>query len=172
MSSIVSYLSRTHNNYLQINVPEIESLINDLITDCSQQKKNIELLKNFFNEYKTEITEHIAREEDGIYPYALEIEKAFDEKKISNDLIEQMNKYSITDYVNEHDDIEEKLYDLKNIIIKYLPPTKNPDLCNKILSKLFNLEKDLNDHSRIEEKVMVPKIIKMEKEILSRFKAN
>ena len=74
-----------------------------------------------------------------------------------------MEKYTISDYQQEHEDVEEKLYDLKNIIIKYLPSTLNTDGYNSILIKLFKLENDLNEHSRIEEKVIIPKVLEMEK---------
>lgn len=166
---IIDYLRKAHTNYLEDSIPHIEELINILIKDSTFQKQNLQLLKNFFNEYKKEITDHINREEKEVYPYALYIEEAFENLNINADIIDKMKTYSINNYINEHDNIEEKLYDLKNIIIKYLPPPKNNDLCNRILTKLFNLEKDLNDHSRIEEKVMVPKIKKMEEKLLSRY---
>ncbi len=166
---IIDYLRKAHDNYLQVSVPQIEELINSLVEDCSYQKENIELLKKFFNEYKKEITEHINREEKVVYPYALKVENAYENTKQVYALIDQMKNYSMKDYITEHDNIEEKLYDLKNIIIKYLPPPKNNDLCNRILIKLFNLENDLNDHSRIEEKAMVPKVIKMENELMSKY---
>ena len=79
-----------------------------------------------------------------------------------------MENYSIDIFKNEHDNIEEKLFDLKNIIIKYLHQPKDEKLCNKLLYELFNLEQDLNDHSRIEDKVLVPKIREMEKIIIQR----
>lgn len=165
---IVDYLLKAHNNYLVDSIPQIEELINIMIKDSTYQIESFQLLKNFFNEYKKEITDHINNEENEVYPYALQVEEAFENLNTNAEVITKMETYSIDDYINEHDNIEEKLYDLKNIIIKYLPPPKNNDLCNRILTKLFNLEKDLNDHSRIEEKVMVPKITKMEEKLLSK----
>ena len=78
-----------------------------------------------------------------------------------------MTEYSINDYYDEHDDIEEKLFDLKNILIKYLPQQKESDIINKLLINLFMLEQDINYHSRIEDKVLVPKVAAIEKELLN-----
>ena len=73
-----------------------------------------------------------------------------------------MKSYSIMDYEDEHDNVEEKLFDLKNLIIKYLPAPKNELTSYKILLELFELEKDLREHARIEDMILVPKVEAME----------
>ncbi len=165
---ITNYLQKTHSDYHQIKVPEIELLIEEMVDTCFTQKDNIVLLKKFFNDYKNELLNHTQREEEVVFPYTLAIEKAYNSENIDKSIIKLMNTYSIDIFQNEHDNIEEKLFDLKNIIIKYLPQPKNSKLCNKLLYELFYLEKDINDHSRIEDKVLVPKIREMEKAILLR----
>jgi len=79
--------------------------------------------------------------------------------------LKQVTTYSITDYEEEHENVEEKLFDLKIIILKYLPPTTDQNLCFTILQELFILEKDLNEHARIEDTILVPKVEEMESEI-------
>ena len=172
VSFIVKYLKKTHSFYLEKKIPLIENFIEALISGCNTNNKtNLKLVDQFFQGYKNELINHIDREETKVQPYVLEIEQAFKEQVLSESLWKKMNSYSIDDFEHEHDNMEDKLFDLKNIIIKYLPPIQNKDLCNNILFELFRLEADLNDHARIEDKVMVPKIRMMEKELLKR-KAN
>lgn len=159
---ILDYLIKTHEYYLNFEVPEIENLINELIKTCKIKKDNLLLLKSFFREYEKELEAHIKREDEMVYPYIRHLEKFVYEDDPANDLKEKINKYSIEEFANEHDNVEEKLFDLKNIIIKYLPPPKDSNLCNLILSRLFELEKDLNDHARIEDKILIPKVIQLE----------
>lgn len=166
---ITDYLQKTHDYYHKLKVPEIEHLIEEMVDSCYTQKENIVLLKKFFNDYKQELLNHTRREEKIVFPYTLAIEKAYNSEESDNSVIELMETYSIEIFQNEHDNIEEKLLDLRNIIIKYLPQPKNSRLCNKLLYELFNLEQDINDHSRIEEKVLVPKIREMEKIITKKF---
>lgn len=162
----IDYLQNTHKYYLEEKVPEIEGLINNMAQNCQLDKKNIDVLNNFFNVYKQELTDHIKREEDGVFPYVLRISEAYHKGEISDKLYNEMREYNIHDYASEHDNVEQKLYDLKNIIIKYLPPVKNSLLCHKILIELFNLEKDLNDHALLEDKLIVPIIAEQEKKLL------
>jgi len=159
---LISYLKETHKNYLGERIPYIAQLINQLIDEASAHKASYQLLQNFFLEYKKELTKHIEREENVVYPYVLQLEKAIATGVIADDLLNQVHTYSIMDYEEEHENVEEKLYDLKNIIIKYLPPTTNQNLCFTILHELFILEKDLNEHARIEDTIMVPKVEEME----------
>ncbi len=166
---ITEYLQKTHQYYHQVKVPEIESLIKEMVESCYSQKENIVLLKKFFNDYKQELLNHTEREEAIVYPYTLAIEKAFNKKEFDATIVDLMETYSINIFKTEHDDIEEKLYDLKNIIIKYLPQPKDVRLCNKLIHELSILEQDINDHSRIEDKVLVPKIREMEKIIQENF---
>ena len=47
---ITEYLQKTHRYYIEIKVPEIESLIEQMVKTCSAQKENMGLLKRFFSE--------------------------------------------------------------------------------------------------------------------------
>ena len=165
---ITDYLQKTHKYYNQIKVPEIDTLIKAMVKSCFTQTDNLILLEKFFNDYKKELLNHTTREEEIVFPYAIAIEEAFYSKKVDTKILTLMETYSMDIFSNEHDNIEEKLFDLKNIIIKYLPQPKDARLCNKLLYELFNLEQDINDHSRIEDKVLVPKIREMEKKVNER----
>ena len=169
VSLIVNYLQKTHKYYLEEKIPEIEAMIDDMVKCAGDESEKRMLVKNFFAEYKTEFLQHVNREEQKVQPYVLEIEKAFLKKQLNPDLYRQINEYSINDFASEHDNIEEKLNDLKNIIIKYLPPFCHPSLYNKILIELFRLEKDLNTHAALEDKVMIPKVALMEKILLKSY---
>ena len=163
---LVSYLQKSHYEYNNIKIPRIKKLIDSLQWTDGQQN-NHAILKNFFEEYRSELKTHTGNEEDTIFPYVLDVEKALISNSLSNELKARLSNYSIEDYLSEHSDIEEKLLDLKNIIIKFLPPADNYEVSSAIISELFILESDLNDHSKIEEKVMVPKIKEMEKAIVA-----
>jgi regulator of cell morphogenesis and NO signaling len=161
-SMLVSYLNKSHSYYLENKLPGLEELIKKLEKNSRLDEDTYLLLKNFFSEYNREFIQHINREEEKVYPYVLLLEEAIETGIVSAELLKQMEDYSISDYEAEHEDVEEKLYDLKNIIIKYLPEQESDELLFKILKELFELENDLNDHSRIEDLILVPKVEAME----------
>ena len=161
-SLLVDYLHKTHQYYIEDKMPEIEGLIQKMTRGAASNEDSYLLAQNFFTEYKNELTAHIEREEKRVYPYAVQLEEAIVTGVFSASLLEQLDTYPITEYEAEHENVEEKLFDLKNIIIKYLPAPADDTLSFKILNDLFTLEKDLNEHARIEDMILIPKVEAME----------
>lgn len=166
---VVDYLINTHNYYIDIKVPELEQMLHLFLENSSDKNKtNNTLITNFFEEYKNELVNHLKQEEHTLFPYTFELEEANKSKLVSAAQIEKINQKFIEKEHDDHNDLEEKLFDLKNLIIKFLPPVRRKDLLEKLLIELFRLEEDLEDHSRIEEQVLVPKIIELEKKIIAQ----
>jgi regulator of cell morphogenesis and NO signaling len=164
---IIRYLSNTHSYYLNTKVPEIEGCIDEMEKKASEEnQKNIKLLNDFFKKYKNELKKHLDREEQNIFPYIISLENALSNKSSDKNLISIIKTEPIEKYERSHDDVEVKLGDLKNLIIRYLPPVLCKELCQKLLTELFRLEADLENHSRIEDKVLVPKVKLLEQKIL------
>lgn len=162
---IVTYLKMTHSSYLNEKLPEIEVLIEELQHAETEDEKYILLIRNFYEGYKNELTEHIMHEEEVVFPYVLTVEEICKIGVVSDRNREIYESFSILKYQDAHDDVEEKLMDLKTIMIKYLTPPLNTNLYHKIIQLLFMLEQDLSYHARIEDKVLLPKMIAMEKMI-------
>lgn len=164
---IIEYIKRSHIFYVDFKVPQIEQLIARLIENASaENKKSYELIQNFFLDYKTELITHIEKEEKHVHPYVLKIDEVYQSGHITEDIKQLVHREPISNYADDHDNVEDKLFDLKNLVIKYLPPAQDYSLSNTILIELFRLERDLSDHSRIEDKVLVPKVAGIEKKIL------
>lgn len=166
--ALVDYLQKTHQYYLEFKIPEIESYIERLLSDDSMEPEIKHLLSDFFQQYKSELTTHINKEEQAVYPYVRALEQYINNRGGESEFIQRLKEYSIHDYEEDHDDVESKLFDLKNIIIKYIPKPKDSSILNVILHELFELEKDLNNHAHIEDLILVPIVEKMEKELMTR----
>lgn len=165
---IIDYLGKTHRYFKDIKIPDIAMHIDKLIeTSREENKDNLLLIKNFFDDYVAELSNHFEYEDKTVYPYCAAIENQYQQKPST--IREQSEFKIIKQYSNEHLNVDEKLLDLKNIIIKYLPATKNYNLCNTILIDLFNLDNELKKHEDIENRVMIPRVLKIE-EILSQNK--
>jgi regulator of cell morphogenesis and NO signaling len=169
VKNIINYLKMTHSSYLNEKLSEIEQKIISLHAEDQEDKKHILLIRNFFEGYKAELIEHIMHEENIVFPYILTVDEIVENQKFTAKNREIFNSFSIENYEEDHDDVEEKLMDLKTIMIKYLTPPANSTLYHTIIQDLFKMEEDLNYHSRIEDKVLTPKVILMEKSIKNLF---
>jgi len=162
LAILVKYLQKAHIYFMEDKIPEIASMIEKMMDECLDNREPYLLIQNFFKEYSVELKKHIQREEERVYPYAIKLEEAFLSGAYPLDIEELIQSYPISAYEEEHEDVEEKLFDLKNIIIKYLPSPKSDKLCYQILREIFSLEKELSEHARIEDLILVPKVETME----------
>lgn len=165
IARFIEYLRRAHSDYLYRNIPAIENLLEKLANSYQGEQAHITFLQKFFTEYKNELVIHISREEQRVFPYVIDLELAYTKLEIDENLHNRIIQYSIGDYFDEHNNVEEKLYDLKNILIKYFPNGGDMHLKEELVHRLFSLEKDLNRHSLMEDKVLVPKVAMIEREL-------
>ena len=73
--------------------------------------------------------------------------------------------FRISQFARRHDQIDAKLKELKNIIIKYYPVGGNDYLLNAVLFDIFSCEQDLASHCRVEDYLFVPAVLRLEKEV-------
>ncbi len=163
---LIGYLQKAHRYFLEEKLPEISGLIQEMIRVYPLEQSVSELISGFFSGYASELQKHISREEEKVYPYVLQLEKALAENRFDARLYGQVREYPIAEYEAEHENVEEKLLDMKNILIKYLPEPQDDRPGYRVLRELFALEKELNEHARIEDLILVPKVKVLEEQLI------
>lgn len=150
---IIRFLGNSHAYYKNDKYPEIQSYINELTT--LNNAPEIKLVETFFNEYFEEVIEHLDYENQIAYPFfATLLEDT--SKQISS-------HFSAEEYHEHHTDIEYKLAELKNLLLKHISLQNDGTVRRKLLMSLFELEYDLKIHSIIEEMILVPLMRQIEK---------
>jgi regulator of cell morphogenesis and NO signaling len=158
--SLLQYLKKDHQYFTDEIYPQILRLIHDMNVTTNQEE--IVLIEKFFNEYFNEVVEHLNYENQVVFPYVNNLYNQW-QGNPPDDFVD--SKYSVEEYREHHDDIEEKLSDLKNLLIKYLPARNDQSARRKLLVHLFELESDLAIHSQIEDKVLIPLVSQLEKHV-------
>lgn len=149
---IIEYLKKTHIYYIEFMLPKLDSLLKQLIKSNKTDIQQLNIIEKFYRKYKTELLLHIKEEEELVFPY---ITSLITDKP-------RGSKYSIRSFEKEHSNVDAQLNDLKNLIIKYAKPVYDNNICNEFIGTLFRFEKDINDHARIEDKILIPQVIEIE----------
>jgi regulator of cell morphogenesis and NO signaling len=152
---ITHYLRKTHQYYFQHVVPKLDDLLEKLIASSHHDFKGLQMVDVFYKKYKKELTQHIDYEEERVFPYVINL--------VKNHKLD--SKYTIRSFEQEHSNVDEKLNDLKNLVIKYISPDYDENICNDFLITLSLFEKDLEDHARIEDKILMPMTIEIENKL-------
>lgn len=167
LSTVVNYIISTHSYYSDIALPDVEKKLMLLLDGSSLSPNETALVRGFFNDYKQDFLLHVSEEEEHILPYILELEKQASLKRAEPAFIRKLKTYSIREFEKTHERLETSLKHLSTLIIKYLPPFDDQQLCHQVLNDLAALVKDLVDHADMEDKVLVPRVAELEEKLLS-----
>ena len=150
LGNLLSYLKASHRYYLDERFPHIEEHLHNIIEACGQ--KFGPMLNHFYDEYKQEVMRHIQYyEEEVVFPY---IEALLHGQRTDS--------YKIDEFEHNHTNIQDTLDDMMNILLKYLPGDILPKERIEISHDIMELSDDLNRHSLIEERILIPYVESLE----------
>jgi len=158
---MVDYLKKTHDYYREKLLRETQRMVEDLLASCRDDCENLDLIEDFYKKYKKELEYHLQNEEEKFFPYIEALTEDENQGKSLHDLRRQYG-FSYDAHSVEHDNVISKMLDLKNILIKYLPPNYDTATCNNLIYWLFVFEEDLKDHERLEDIILLPALQKLE----------
>ena len=148
MSDIIQYLITSHKDYLENKLPHIEHHLNILLEPMD--KKYSTLISNFYAEFRKEVEKHFLYEEKVIFPYLRQI--------ISEQEATESATYQKHTFNQQHDDIEDTLNDLSNLLLKYIPAEISPVERVDMLLDMYALSNDISKHAMMEDRILVPYI--------------
>ena len=151
VGALLGYLHNSHDYFLNFRLPAIRRNLLGAI-DCGEKDIAIAILR-FFDEYVAEVQKHMRYEETTVFPYVASLLDG-----------EPPEGYSIAVFRKQHDQVEAKLTELKNILIKYYPASGSNEL-NSVLFDIFTCEQDLASHNYIEDYLFIPAIQELEGKI-------
>ena len=141
----MQYLRASHEYYIDFQLPFIRKGLQNALDEHDNLAR---LIMRLYDEYAHSIRSHMKYEEKTVFPYV-------------NNLLEGRitNNFDIETYSKHHGKTDEKLRELKSIIIKYLP---SDGLHNNQLSatlyNIYNNEEWLALHAEVEEHLFIPAI--------------
>ena len=149
LRDVVKYLHSSHAYYMGVAVQNLANAISRAIAPCDEPRKRV--IWKFFAEYKEELARHFEYEENTVFPY---VESVLTHRAEDG--------FTILQYEENHSNIEEKLDDLKNIVMKYLPQECDDNEILTVLVHLYALGEDLAKHTFIEDEILVPVVNQLE----------
>lgn len=151
LEPFIRYLNCSHDYFLNKRLPNIRRKLKLIFTETEKDLE--ELVLKFFDNYMGEVYEHMKYEDNTVFPYV---------QRLLNRPCS--DSYSIDIFEERHNDIEEKMADLKRILMKYVSGLKDQTLMTNILMELYQSEEELAAHTFIEDHLIIPRVKNMEEE--------
>lgn len=147
--TLLHYLKASHEYYLDFELPFIRKELQDALDESNNLSG---LIMKLYDEYAHTVRSHMKYEEKTVFPYVDDLLKG---RSTSN--------YDIETFSKHHGQTDQKLRELKNIIIKYLPSDGLHN--NQLMATLYdiyNCEDWLSQHALVEDEIFIPTIRRLE----------
>jgi regulator of cell morphogenesis and NO signaling len=147
LGSLIDYLHNSHNYFLDYRLPEVRKKLVEVL-NVGQDDLNKAVLE-YYDNFVAEVRQHMNAEDKKVFPYV-------------RALLKNGNKTKYTlGFSKQHEQIEMRLAEFKNILIKYYPAQSTNEI-NSVLFDIFNCEQDLAFHNTVEDCLFLPAIEKLE----------
>lgn len=160
---LVALIVNKHHSYVKESNPFLRQFTNKIATVHGDRHPELIEIKSLFEDIANELDNHMFKEEQILFPYIEELENAENEKRAAQPAPFGTVENPINMMESEHDTAGEILRKIKSLSNDYTPPA---DACNSYritYAKLKEYENDLHIHIHLENNILFPRAIAMEK---------
>lgn len=160
---LADYIEKTHHRYVEEKSVILQQFLSKLVKVHGGNHPELFEIHQIFNSVAQGLAAHMKKEELILFPFIRKMVKA----QMSNEKLPQAHFGSVENPIDmmEHEHTEEgdKLRRLAELANEYQPPA---DACNTYrvtFAMLDEFEQDLHKHIHLENNILFPKSIELEK---------
>lgn len=162
---LADYIFNQHHMYYYEEAPVIRELAQKVATKHGKQYPELYAINELFNELCQELDTHFMKEERVLFPFI----KALAQARRSGKNEEVQSLHSIHNPVQmmekDHEDAGDLLRKIRAAALDYKAPAQACNSFKLLFKKLEDFEADLHQHIHLENNILFPAALKMEREI-------
>lgn len=164
---LIDHIVNIHHYHLKQILPQLRIMLEEFTAHHEKNHPHFRDIVSYFKLLENEILPHIKQEEEVIFPYLRQVAHAYNkEDGLGRLLVRTLRKPVLSIMDKEHKILNETIFQFRQLTNHYTSPEKACTEHRVILSKLKALDNDLVQHIYLENEVLFPRIISMEKELL------
>ena len=167
LSFLTDYIIHVHHGYIKKALPPLKAFLSSYVPGHLKKFPHLAEVHETFLNLATELEEHTESEEESIFPYVKQIINTYNRKEVYGSLFVRTMSRPLADVIQkEHSRIVFHLKYLREITNRY---SFSPDACTNyqvLYNKLKEFDADLVQHKHLENNLLFPKVIEMEKSLL------
>lgn len=162
---LADYIYNKHHQYYYDEAPVIGDLLTKVVGHHGEKYPQLQEAYRLFVTLAQELNSHFAKEEKVLFPFI----KALVRAKQAGNIEELKNQFSIEGPIqmmeSDHDAAGEILAELNEVTDNYTAPEGACNSFQFLYRKLKELEEDLHQHIHLENNILFPKALALEKEL-------
>lgn len=167
LAFLIDYITYVHHGYIRDVLPSLKAFMNSYVPGHLKKFPHLAAVHETFNHLASEVEEHTAREEESIFPYVKQIVNTYNRKEVYGNLFVRTMSKPLAETVRvEHGRIATHLKHLRELTDHY---ACGPDACTNyqvLYNKMKEFDADLVQHKHLENNILFPRVLEMEKSLL------
>ena len=164
---LTDYIVHVHHHYLKATFQSLLPLMESFVNGHLKKYPYLGDVKDIFRSLCTELDEHMRNEEESIFPYVKQIISTHKRKEVYGSLFVRTMSKPLNEVISrEHGRISSLVQQLREKTNDYV---FTPTACANhqvIYRKLKEFDDDLIQHMHLENNILFPKVLDMEKSLL------
>jgi regulator of cell morphogenesis and NO signaling len=162
---LADYIVNTHHHYVRNRLPELKALSQKVAFKHGEGHPELILIKELVELIDTEMQSHMVKEEKVLFPYvkALVLNKDLDQTQFGCQFGTVQNPINMMEM--EHEVVGEHLLEIRNLTKNYSLPESACKSYQLLYAVLEEFEEDLHLHVHLENNILFPKALLLEKYI-------
>ena len=163
------YIIHVHHEYLRLALPEASQLLESFVRTHREQFDFLDELFLIFTTLSKEMVTHINHEEQIIFPYIRQISLAYNNKQCFAGLLVRTLGQPVHEVMKHEEESTVKLLtSMRKLTQDYTAPVNACTNHKVIFLTLREIDNDIVQHLHLENNVLFPKALDMERELLQQ----
>lgn len=164
---LTDYIVNVHHQYLRKALPRAIDHVDRFAEGHRKKFSYLDELQGVVNQLQKNFIPHLAHEEDIIFPYIRQISHAYHSQESYASLLVRTLRKPVEDMMAHENDMTGRLLiRMRGLTENYSTP-ENACISHRVtFNKLRELDSDIVQHMHLENNILFPKAIAMEKELL------
>lgn len=164
---LTDYIINVHHSFLRTFLPECWPVLNKFVDEHLRKYPHLYEVQSHYRRLLKDIIPHLDEEENQIFPYIRQLDHAYQSRDQYATLLVKTLRKPVDKLINkEHEIILNMLHQLRHLTDNYTAPANACTSHRIVFGKLRELDNDLTQHMYLENEVLFPRAIRIEKELL------
>ncbi len=161
---LADYIEKTHHRYVMTKIEEIKPYLNKVTRVHGEHNPELKEIEILFNQSAQELSQHLQKEEMILFPFIRNmVNSKMEEKPLFFPHFGTVEN-PIAMMKHEHQNEGERFEKIAELSNNYTPPSHACNTYRVTFALLKEFEDNLHQHIHLENNILFPKAIKMEKE--------
>lgn len=164
LDELVSHIVETHHAYLKLDLPVLEARIDKVVAvHGARDPQKLPRLAVVFAALRRELESHLQKEEAILFPFIVQYGRAESRNQATPPVPFGSIANPIAAMEHEHADAGDALAEIRDLTGGYNPPAYACATVRALYDGLKALEKDLHVHIHLENNILFPRAIALER---------